>query len=83
MDNESYGNWLKNVLSWIGNKIGMLNLGLRVAEYILRNLNIKFSIPYEGYANDVVSMFKDAIEDGTLSSNEVADIIKFFRTGTK
>lgn len=80
---QNNNNWIKSVLSWIANKVGVLNLGLRVSEYILRNLNLTFSIPFKGYANDIVGMFKKAIEDGELTTDEIADIIKFFRTGTK
>lgn len=76
-------NWIKRLLSWIANKVGVLNLGLRVAEYILRNLNLTFSIPFPEYGKAVVDMLQSAIEDGKISTEEVADIIQFFRTGTK
>lgn len=69
----------EKVLAFILNKIGGINLGLRIAEFILNNLEISWKVPYSGYVNDLIKQVEQIAEDGTITSNELASIIKHFR----
>jgi len=72
---------LKKVLAMLFNKVGGINLGLRIAEFILNNLNMSWKIPYSGYTNDLIEQIQKVAEDGKISSTELAQVIKYFRAG--
>ena len=72
---------LTKVLAMLFNKVGGINLGLRIAEFILNNLEISWTVPYSGYTNDLIAQMQKIAEDGKISSTELAQVIKFFRTG--
>ena len=72
---------LTKVLAMLFNKVGGINLGLRIAEFILNNLEISWKVPYSGYTNDLIAQMQKIAEDGKISSTELAQVIKFFRTG--
>lgn len=70
---------INRLLAIIFNKIGGINLGLRISEFILSRIDLSWKIPYKGYANDVIEQLKKIAEDGTITSDELADVLKHFR----
>ena len=70
---------LKNILALVLNKIGITNLSLRIAEFILRQLELEWDVPYPGYTKDIIEQVNKIAEDDTITSNEIADVIKYFR----
>ncbi len=70
---------LKQILSTLAWKIGIVNLTLRVAEVILRNVDFEAQIPYSGWTNDILSEVKTMAEDGKITNDEAADMLKFIR----
>lgn len=72
---------LKKVLALVMDKIGVRRLSLRVAEFMLRQLELEWEIPYPDYTNEVIEQLREAADDGVVTSNEIADVIKYFRVG--
>jgi len=72
---------LKKILALILNKIGIMNLSLRVAEFILVQLDLQWKVPYPGYTKDVIKQVQKISEDGIITGTEIADVIKYFRVG--
>lgn len=70
---------INKIIANILKKIGGINLGLRISEYILRRVDLSWEIPYKGYVNDVIEQLKKIAEDGTITSDELASVLKHFR----
>lgn len=70
---------INDIIAKIFQKIGGINLGLRVSEYILRRVNLSWEIPYKGYINDIIDQIKQIAEDGEITSDELASVLKHFR----
>ncbi len=70
---------LKKILSHLAWKMGIVNMSLRVAEVVLRNVEFEAEIPFSGWANDILEEAKKMAEDGKITNDEAADVVKFIR----
>lgn len=70
---------LKKILALILNKVGIVSLALRIAEFILEQVNMTWDVPYPGYTKDIVEQVQKIAEDDKITSKEIAEVIRYFR----
>lgn len=72
----------KNLINWGLSKFGFANLGLRIAETILRGYTFKQPIPYSGWTNEVLAKLNKMADDKQFDNDETAEFVKYIRTVT-
>lgn len=73
---------LKNMINWGLSKLGFANLGLRIAETVLRYYTFKQPIPYSGWTNEILAELNKIADDGQFDNDEAAEFVKYIRTVT-
>lgn len=69
----------KQTFARLANAFGLLKMLLGLLEAILRNTNYKLEIPTPQLANLIADNLDEAVEDGIITSNESADLLKLIK----